>query len=198
MMIQPEPIMSYLPSLGLRSAAATLALSLLATTGPACLACNDIGCDGGFEWSGRAGDNSGLVPGLYSFDITLDGSRFTLDCTVAETIGESDCGEPTQVEGDAGFDLYMDLSQVDPEEFDPSGPAGGFYLRAFDDSESDESGRFTATRGPQQVHITALYGGMPLIDVDYEITYERDDDYRGDERCGYCDERQARETPIVQ
>lgn len=183
------------PALGLRAAAATLALAVLAAAGPACLACNDIACDGGLEWTARAESEAGASPGRYAFDITLEGSRYTFECTVAASARESACDEPTQVEGDGDFELWMDIQQLDLDEWNPDGPVGGFRVSAFDDSDSDDVA--SSTRGPTDARFVVERDGEPLIDERYEITYARSDDFRGDERCGYCDEVEQRDATFA-
>lgn len=180
----------------LRAIAAGLALSSLAAAGPACLACNEIACGGGLEWTARTEGNVGLLPGLYELDITLEGSSYTVECTVVDTWRDSECGEPMQVAGDVDFTLMLDLSQVESEDWNPDGPVGGFYLDAADRSDSDDTA--SSTRGPTEVQIVVLHDGQPLLDESYALTYERDEEFRGDERCGYCDEREFVEATIVQ
>lgn len=176
--------------------AAWLALGSLAAVGPACLACDEIACGGGLEWTARTEGNAGLVPGAYELQITLEGSSYTVECTVADTWSDSDCGEPVQVGGAVDFDVRLDLQQVESEDWNPDGPAGGFYLDAADRSDSDDVA--SSTRGPTEVQIVVLHDGQPLLDESYELTYERNEDFRGNERCGYCDEREFVEATIVQ
>lgn len=175
---------------------AVLALSLSAATAAGCQVCNDIGCAGGFEWNAETADGSGLAPGTYAFDITLDGTRYAIDCTLADTVGESDCSEPTRVEGDGDFDVYIDLSHTG-NDWSPDAPADGFYLRAADHSGSAADGSYSETRGPKDVRVAVQLDGLPFFEVEYQVTYVRDDDYRGDESCGYCDELEVRTYEIT-
>ena len=179
----------------LRAAAAALALGSLAAAGPACLACNEIACGGGLDWSARTDDGAGLLPGAYTFDITLESSSYTIECTLTEKVGESECGEPNKVSGDVDFDLSFDVSQLDPDEWNPDGPAGGFHLHA---AEHTDDGTESSTRGPTEVQIDVFHDGAPLLSESYEITYERNDAFRGDERCGFCDELETREASFTQ
>jgi hypothetical protein len=43
-----------------------------------------------------------------------------------------------------------------------------------------------------------LHDGQPLLDESYELAYQRDDDFRGNERCGFCDELESREATFTQ
>ena len=85
---------------------AALVVGLLAAAAAGCQVCNDIGCDGGFEWNAETADGSGLAPGVYALEITLDGSVYAIDCTLTDAVGESDCTDPTLVEGD-GTELQL-------------------------------------------------------------------------------------------
>ena len=134
-------------------------------------------------------------PGAYTFDITLESSSYTIECTLTEKVGESECGEPNKVSGDVDFDLSFDVSQLDPDEWNPDGPAGGFHLHA---AEHTDDGTESSTRGPTEVQIDVFHDGAPLLSESYEITYERNDAFRGDERCGFCDELETREASFTQ
>lgn len=165
-----------------------------ATATTACiLACNDIGCAGGFEWDATPQSGDPVSPGAYSFEITLEDDVFTVDCTVAATYADSSCAEPVHVSGTIDYIVSLSLQQVDPDNWDPMAPIGGFNLYAADTTGSDDSGNYSVTRGPTQVAIAVTVDDAPLFDVDYALEYVRDDDYRGDPACGYCDETQSRE-----
>jgi len=172
------------------------AATLLLTTAPAemgCLfpACTDIGCGGGFEWVGSATDDTPLVPGVYAVELAIEASRYTVSCTIAESIAASTCTQPLQSEGAIAFSVSFSLSTVPTEDWDPQTPPGGFYLSAVDRSESDPDGSFSASRGPTRVGVEIVRDDTPFVTVEYEeITYRRDDD----DRCGYCDQLQSRET----
>lgn len=101
-----------------------------------------------------------------------------------------------QVEGSVDFELMVDISQIDPDEWSPDGPVGGFWLFAFDDSDSTDVA--SSTRGPTEARLVVEHDGQPLLDESYEVTYTRSDDFRGDERCGYCDSLESREATLTQ
>lgn len=164
-----------------------LATGVSAAALPACLACNDIGCGGGFEWEAHADDGSALVPGTYVATITLEQSVYEVTCEIAATFGESDCTEPEQLEGSVEYIVDLSMLQTDPDEWDPDSPVGGLSLYALDRSQSRDDESYSANRGPRLVEIEVVRGDTVLIDEHYDVTYERDDDYRGDPRCGYCD-----------
>lgn len=159
---------------------------------PACLACNDIGCAGGFEWTARADTASALAPGSYDVTIMLEDDRYTLTCEVADTFGDSDCTEPAHVDGGVDYNVTFSITQLDETEWDPQQPVGGFYLAAVDTTDSDADGSFSANRGPTEVTIEISGEDGTLIDEAYTVEYQRDDDYRGDPRCGYCDSTEER------
>ncbi|WAS94769.1 hypothetical protein [Nannocystis punicea] len=163
------------------------------TATTACVqACNDVGCAGGFEWTGRPAGDATLTPGAYVLTVTLEDDSYTIDCQVGATYEDSDCGEPIRVSGEVAWSLELSLAQADPDEWAPTSPVGGFYLRIADTSGSEADGSYSETRGPPQVTIAIRRDDAPLTAVDYMIEYVRDGDYRGDPACGFCDEAEAR------
>jgi hypothetical protein len=152
-----------------------------------CLACNELGCTGGFAWEARPRGSTPLPPGTYAVEILLDDEQVSTTCTVADTFGASDC--TILEEGD--WHVSFELSQLDPNAWMPEDPAGGFRLRAF---QLVEDGRRTSTRGPTHVEIEITQDGAPLVLATYDVEYERDEDFYGDERCGFCDLEQERRS----
>jgi hypothetical protein len=152
-----------------------------------CLACNELGCTGGFAWEARPRGSTPLEAGTYEVEILLDDTHFSTTCTVADTFGASDC--TILDEGD--WHVAFELSQLDPNEWMPEDPAGGFRLRA---SQFVEDGRRTSTRGPRHVEIEITLDGAPLVFTTYDVEYERDEDFYGDERCGFCDLEEERRS----
>ncbi|MBC8068277.1 MAG: hypothetical protein IAG13_08085 [Deltaproteobacteria bacterium] len=171
-------------------AAAAAASALL--SGVHCLQCTDIACDGGFEWSAAPDDASTLVPGGYELVVVLDGSVHEIRCTVAAGLRDSSCEEPVRVDGDADFDISVDLlpRQIG-NTFDPDAPIAAILLSAAESIDDDPE---SSTRGPREVEIELSRDGELLVASSYEIEYVRDDDFRGDERCGFCDEAEQREA----
>jgi len=177
-----------LRSLGLTCAAFFTAATVACTTAP----CNDIGCDGGFQWTGRPAGGATLSVGTYVLAIELEDDSYTIECTIEATVEASKCGEPTRVSGEVEWSLDLSLSQTDPDVWDPKSPVAGFYFRASDVSGSDDAGSYSETRGPTRVAIAIRREGEPVTEIDYAIEYVRDDEYRGHEDCGFCDEIQDR------
>jgi hypothetical protein len=167
-------------------------VGVTAATTACILACNDIGCGGGFEWTGGPAGDMTVAPGTYVFAITLEDDSYEVTCQIAATYEDSDCELPVRVAGEVEWSLDLSLGQADPDVWDPMGPVGSFYLRAADHSGSEPDGSYSETRGPTQVGITISLDGAALTEADYMIEYVRDDDYRGDPACGYCDETEAR------
>ena len=161
---------------------------------PACLACNDIGCAGGFEWTAGAQDGTALEPGTYEVTLTLEDDTYEVTCEVAEKMKDSNCSEPSHTEGEVDYSLTLDIQQHDPGDWNPDSPVGGFYLSAVDASGGDPDGSYSENRGPTLVAIEIVSDGDTLIDESYDVTYERNEDYRGDPRCGFCDEVEEREA----
>lgn len=168
-------------------------LSLVAAAGllqAGCLSCIEPGCGGGFEWNAAPADGEAVPAGHYRFEITLEGDAFVVECDIAETYGESDCGEP---QGDADWNLSLSFGQVNDQNWNPDDPVSDFHLRASDTSGSDPDGSYNETRGPTSVSIAVTRDDAALADVDYTLMYERDEDFYGDERCGFCESRVVRD-----
>jgi hypothetical protein len=163
----------------------SLALGLLAAISLGCGAdCSDNQCAGGLEWLGDARSGT-LLPGTYAFEVELDGTRLAFECEVAETATSSECGEVTRLEGDGDFELEAFVQRADAGLPRPGDHAGRIVLRA---NEPVAGG----VRGPELVRIQAERDGLPIVDESYELTYERDEAYHGDEACGFCDLTQTR------
>jgi len=155
-----------------------------------CLSCIEPGCGGGFEWNATPADGEAVPPGRYRFEITLEGDMFVVECDIAETYGDSDCGES---EGDADWNLSLSRGQANPDDWNPDDPVSDFYLRASDTSGSDPDGSYNETRGPTSVSIVVTRDDAALTEVDYTLMYDRDDNYYGDERCGFCESQEVRD-----
>jgi hypothetical protein len=154
-----------------------------------CLFCTEEGCAGGFAWEARPRDGMGLQPGLYEVEIVLDDDSFTTTCTIADTYGDSEC---TFIDEGEWF-VSFDLQQLDRNEWMPEDPPGGFDLRA---SQMVEDGRKSSTRGPARVEIEITRDGANVITTAYDVEYVRDEDFWGDERCGFCDLEQRRASTL--
>ena len=150
--------------------------TVAAATIPACiLACDSIGCVGGFELELVAGE--GLTPGEYALALGLEDETHALTCTV-DADGSGTCGDGDVVSGfGVTADVYRDddgLAQIS--------------LRIQDGRETD--GEFQAHRGPEQVAVEVTLAGEVVGAASYTPEYERRD-YRGDPECGYCDTTDA-------
>jgi hypothetical protein len=159
----------------------------LALLGAGCQGdCNDIGCNGGFRWIARTGDERPLGAGTYAFELTLDDVPHTVTCTIAEPPSASACDEPTTPDGEFTLSVRLRRGAVDDA-------VDGFDFLAI---SHEMSGFVRKTRGPQQVSAVVWYEGEPIVDVSYDVAYERDHTHYGDERCGYCDLQQSREVEL--
>lgn len=179
---------------GLRRWGLALALGLVAAAPLACdepITCFANECVEAFTWEARSSDGGALPPGTYAFEAELDGTRLGFSCTIAETMGASACDTPVVLEGDGDFDVALGLRTVTDGFQDPSDQVGRIELSA---SEHVEGG----VTGPKDVHITATRDGQPVVDESYAVTYERDEDYHGDERCGFCDGSETRTVEITE
>lgn len=176
------------PILALISAVAVGALST------ACIvACNDIACNGGLEWTGRAAEGV-LTPGAYSVELTVEDDVYTIDCQLTESYADSECEAPVHVSGEVDYIVDFSFGQFEPESWDPQDPPADFYLYVVDRSEDEPSGVFHQVRGPTSVAIHIEHEGATLVDESYELEYERDEEFWGDPQCGYCDLSVTRES----
>jgi hypothetical protein len=161
---------------------------VVAATAACPMTCTEMGCAGGFEWTGRPVGGATLAPGDYAFAITLEDDSFEIECHVGATYGESDCGAPVHVSGEIDYDVLMSFAEGDGE-WDSAQPPAGFVLLAADGTGSHDL--VYTTRGPTRVTIAATLDGTPLVDADYALEFSRVEDFNG-EGCGYCDDLQAR------
>lgn len=164
--------------------------SIVAGTG--CLVCNDIGCNGGFAWMAGREDQQPFTPGSYQFEVILENDTYEIDCEVASTYAESSCEFPVHVSGDIDYAIYLILGRSDPTGPDAGDPVTRVDLFAVDTTGSDPSGTPSVGRGPTAVSVSVSLDDAPLTEVDYELSYARDWNYRGDPDCGFCDERVER------
>ena len=148
------------------------ALAVLATAA-GCLACNDIGCSGGLTWTAATEDQMPLRPGEYQLEIDLEGDRFTIACTVTGA-DDDRCEEAMRVSGARDFFVSASVGSVSTW----AGPGFGMTLLA---SENVEQG----VRGPTDVALTLRRDGAVVLEESYAVAYERDEDFFGDERCGF-------------
>ncbi len=169
-----------------------LAIGLALGTGlslVACLSCTEIGCVGGLRWTGQALDDAPLDAGEWTLDIVVEDSRYEARCTVGATLEDSSCETPSRVDGDQEFivDLAL-LPAGEPEDWDPSAPAGAIELRLADHSGSDPQSAYSEVRGPTDVSIAVRLDGEEVTSVRYEsLEYDRDHELWGDPECGFCD-----------
>lgn len=169
-----------------------LTSSLLAIAPLACetINCTDNQCAGGLEWHVETEGDGALLPGTYTFEATLDGTRMSFECSIVEALGDSECAAPVVLEGDGGFEVEVGLRGVEQGFQRPDDHVGRIVLNA---NETVDGG----VRGPTAVHITGTRDGQPIVDVTYELTYERDENYHGDERCGFCDLTETRTAELA-
>lgn len=153
--------------------------------------CNEIGCDGGFEWTASPADGTTLVPGEYRLEIVLEGTTHGIICAIAAGLRDSECGEATVVDGDGEFALFVDLApRQTGDTWNPDAPLEALRVSVADHSDWDDDDRSQSVRGPTEIDITMTFEDRTLVDVGFTPEYERDEDFWGDERCGYCDERE--------
>lgn len=161
--------------------------------------CNEVGCDGGFEWSANPADGTTIVPGAYRLDIVLEGTHHQILCTIAAGLRDSECGEATVLDGDGDFALFVNLvPRQAGDTWDPDAPVESLRLTMADHGDWDDDDRSQSVRGPTEIDITLSLGARVLLEAEFTPRYERDEDFWGDRRCGFCDLREdgaSRWTP---
>lgn len=169
----------------------TLGLFAIAPLACEAIDCTGNQCVGGFEWHAEADGDGALLPGTYAFEVTLDGTRVSVECSIDEALGDSECDAPVVLEGDGGsFEVEVGLRGVEQGFQQPSDHVGRIVLTA---NQPVDGG----VRGPEAVHITGTRDDQPIVDESYEMTYERDESYHGDERCGFCDLTETRSSELA-
>jgi hypothetical protein len=171
-----------------------LALGLVAVAPLACdepINCYANQCAGSFKWQALGNGGGALLPGTHVFEVSLDGTLVGFSCVIADTMGESECDTPVVLEGTGDFELGLDLRGVMDGFQDPSDQVGRIVFNA---SEQVSGG----VSGPAAVQIAGTRDGQPIVDVTYEVTYERDETFHGDERCGFCDDAEIRTVEITE
>lgn len=173
---------------------ALVALALGTTANAAgCLVCNDIGCAGGLEWKAQPLEGGAMPLGEYRLAIELDDGTYDFDCSIVLRSRESEC-VPAD-DNDDEFELTIEVSSYQSsEEWDRDAPPGSFLVRAWVFEGKDDR----STRGPRDVHVVLERDGDELVDAVYDIDYERDEDFAGSKRCGFCDELESRAADWVE
>ncbi len=173
------------------------ALLTLVTTGCSCVVtCNDNGCEGSLSWTATTADEMPMVAGEYTLEVELEGDRFSIDCSVADD-GSGQCGSPVQTAGDRNFELRVDwfgehtftMGQMDGTNTMVT--QHGIHLMVVEHVEK-------GVRGPSTVMLTLARGPEVVLEDGHALEYERDETFHGDERCGFCDLPQSRETTFSQ
>jgi hypothetical protein len=168
---------------------------------PACVACNDIACEGGFIWSANTNDDLPLPPGEYQIRVQAEDSTLRYTCDVNANYEDSLCAGPWLIDGEDVFTVRVGLEQAGAGSLDPEGPVTGFEVIVVDESESSTDGNYVALRGPEEIDILLEFKSEALANHDYAPNYVRSDAFFGDPRCGYCDERESRsvgfDPPVV-
>lgn len=156
----------------------------------ACFACNDIGCAGGFRWEGVTADQQPLDPGAVTLELEVEDSTYAVACSIGETMADTSCDEPERMSGEQEFSIFVQVLAVgEPEDWDPELAPAGFAIDIADVSGSAPDDSYSETRGPSDVTVTVLHGNEVLTsDAHADLEYDRDDAYRGDPACGFCDE----------
>lgn len=153
----------------------------------ACVACQENGCDAGFEWTASPIGGGTIAPGEYRITFDVEEASYEVVCTIAEGFRQSECTLP---DGDHEFDLTFDLTPRQANDtWNPDAPVESLRVSIADHGDWRDDDRSQSVRGPEEVAITVTLGDRKLVDEAFTPDYVRDEDFWGDERCGYCDLR---------
>ncbi|MBN2803441.1 MAG: hypothetical protein JXR91_10125 [Deltaproteobacteria bacterium] len=118
--------------------------------------------------------------GEYSLDFKIDQHSLTVICPVEQEIRWARCTITGDVPDELGLSCNMRLIAIDPND-SQSAATGGIVCNTeyYDDSLS--------VRGPENVTIVVKREGKVIGSGEYEPEYTRNNNYWGDEECGYCE-----------
>lgn len=173
-------------------------LFVLGVTNAGCLDlgninCTDNECVGGLEWTATTQGGQSLLPGDYWLQVELEGGdRFTIECAVADD-GTAQCDAPIQTDGARDFRVGVEWFGENTVHADPMTTVTTYGIRVTARERVDGG-----IRGPTTAVLTLSHDGAVLIEDEYSLEYDRDERYHGDERCGFCDLTQVRETTWTQ
>ena len=136
-----------------------------------CLMCNSIACNGGLEVTASMSDGGALADGQYDVHLTIEGDTVDFSCAIAD--GNLPSGGCDPAEG-AGWAIMFYVAEE----------VSGFKIRI---SDQDAGGGSDSVRGPDSVSVSIALDGTTIGVADYAPEYTRDEDFYGDEECGYCD-----------
>lgn len=143
--------------------------------------CYDIGCVGGFRLKASYKDNSPLTKGEYIVHLTVEKYKFDVKCEITDLSEKIACEFIKNMPEDWLILVMMNSEYVD----DIKKGYTEIYISIAD--ASDSHGDFSAITGPDFVQINIENSGKIIGEGTYHPEYDRDYDYFGDERCGYCD-----------
>lgn len=158
-----------------------------------CLNCDTIECGGGFRLHVMMSDNGELPEGDYVVSVGVEDEIFDISCNIAESLPNSKCVYVEEQEArmvaidQNGWMILLYLSGTQKPD--------GFDLHI--ENRSDSKDRFSAVRGPEFVTITVSMNNAVLGEGEFFPKYNHDEDYYGDERCGYCDIMQNENESIL-
>lgn len=156
----------------------------------ACVACNDIACEGGFRWNGTSEGEEALPLGEYQIKIEAEDSVIRYTCDIEATLEATICAGPWLIEGEDVFTVRIDV--LPSSDADAPDAAVGFEVSVVDYGDSDDDDNYREQRGPEEVTLTLEYGGALLIEESYSPDYVHNTNFWGDPRCGFCDELESR------
>lgn len=182
----------------IRLKTAVSALLVLGIVNTGCLSlggitCTTNECVGGLQWTATTQDGQPLLPGEYSLQVQLEGDdRFTIECAVADD-GTAQCDEPVHADGDRDFHVGIEWFGEHTVHPDPMTAVTSYGVRVTARELVDDG-----VRGPTTATLTLSRDDVVVLEDEYSLEYDRDEEFHGDERCGFCDLSQSRETTWTQ
>lgn len=161
-----------------------------------CHNCNLIGCTGGFELYVTTEDGTSITEGEYTVTFNVEDDNFKVVCSTDPADNINYCAEFSNIPDNLSLLPIPEFADLSPEKNGSDMHMVGFLFKIvyFENSEYEEG---ESVRGPTSVSVKVEFEGNVIAQADYSPEYERDNDYFGDPKCGYCDSA-VEETLTIQ
>jgi hypothetical protein len=155
-----------------------------------------IGCTGGFELYVATEDGTSITEGEYTFNFNVEGEEFEIVCSTDPADNINYWAELSNIPDDLSLLPIPEFVDLSPEKNGSDVHLIGFYFK-ISYHEPGEVDNSYSVRGPESVSVKVEFEGNVIAQEDYLPEYERDNDYFGDPKCGYCDSA-VEETLTIQ
>ena len=165
----------------------------------ACLMCEDQGCEGGFILSAAPLNGEALPVGAYRLMVSVESQEFEVQCTVNEDADTSFCEHNPDLPKEWNYVFSVHSTNILPEDNSSASIATQFHVSIYHIEESKIKNNIyeTSYTGPSHVTLRIEFNGTTIGNSDFSPSYTRDNDYRGDDRCGYCDTSNAETMGLI-